>query len=249
MSENRVLALAVCVTLLVGAALVWGGDDEPAFFATPVTAPEYEAAPEPPVLMDPEVLALLAAEPELIEQATPTTTSTTEPSTTTTLETTTTSATTTSTASPSPTTTSPSPTTAPAPTSPPTTQAPTTTAPSGGFNSGAESDFASRINSYRGSNGLSSLSRSGSLDSYARSWAKQMSDNGSLSHSNIGSLLGKWSSVGENLGVGGSVSSVFGALVNSSGHSQNMLGDFTHFGVGVYQDSDGTLWTCHVFAR
>lgn len=244
MTGNRVLASAAVAVLLLGGALVWGGDHQPPSFATEVTAPEYQPAPEPPVLMDPEVLAQLAAEPELIDQATVTTTSTIEsstttttvPSTTTSIASTTTSAATATTAAPSP-------------TSPPTTQAPTTTAPSGGFNSGAESDFASRINSYRSSNGLSALSRNGSLDSYARSWAQQMSESGGLSHSNIGSLLGKWSSVGENVGVGGSVGAVFGALVDSPAHSQNMLGDFTHFGIGVYQDADGTLWTCHVFAR
>jgi uncharacterized protein YkwD len=76
-----------------------------------------------------------------------------------------------------------------------------------------------------------------------------MASNGGLSHSNIGSLLGEWSSVGENIGVGGSAGSIFGALVDSSGHRANMLGDFTHFGIGAYLDSAGNLWTCHVFAR
>lgn len=140
------------------------------------------------------------------------------------------------------------PTTAPPTTAPPTTSPPTTAA-AGGYVSGAESDFASKINSFRSSNGQSGLSRSGSLDSYARSWAKKMAQSGGLSHSNIGSLLPPWSSAGENVGVGGSVGSIFDALVGSSGHRSNMLGDFTHMGVGVYQASDGSLWTAHVFTR
>lgn len=149
------------------------------------------------------------------------------------------------------------PATSPPQTTPPTTTPPTTTPPTtsppitaaGGYASGAESDFASRINSYRSSNGLSGLSRSGSLDSYARSWAKRMAQNGGLSHSNISSLLPPWSGAGENVGVGGSAGSIFDALVASPGHRGNMLGDFTHMGVGVYQDGDGSLWTAHVFTR
>lgn len=133
----------------------------------------------------------------------------------------------------------------PAATSPPTTKAPS----QGGYVSGAESDFASKINSFRKSNGLATLSRDSSLNSYARSWAKKLAQSGGLSHSNIGSLLPPWSAVGENVGTGGSVQGIFDALKASSGHRSNMLGNFTHFGVGVYQDSNGTLWTAHVFTR
>lgn len=132
--------------------------------------------------------------------------------------------------------------------SPSTTQAPPP-ASDPGINSSAESSFASSINSFRGSNGLGALSRDSGLDSYARAWAKRLAEDGSLSHSNIGSLLPPWSAVGENVGVGPSVASIFNALVDSPGHKANMLGDFTHMGVGVYEDSRGALWTAHVFTR
>ena len=112
-----------------------------------------------------------------------------------------------------------------------------------------ESDFYGRINSIRKSNGLSGLSANGSLASYARSWAKYMGDHGKLAHSNIGSLAPPWSSVAENVGKGGSVSGIFGALAGSSSHLSNMLGNFSHVGVGVWVDAGGTIWTVHVFAR
>lgn len=112
-----------------------------------------------------------------------------------------------------------------------------------------ESDFYGRINSIRASNGLGGLSSNGALAGYARSWAKHMAERGSLGHSSIGSLVPPWSSVGENVGQGGSVGGIFGALAGSSGHLSNMLGNFTHVGVGVYVDSGGTIWTAHVFAR
>jgi uncharacterized protein YkwD len=112
-----------------------------------------------------------------------------------------------------------------------------------------ESDFYGRINSIRKSNGLSGLSANGSLASYARSWAKYMGDHDNLAHSNIGSLAPPWSSVAENVGKGGSVSGIFSALAGSSSHLSNMLGNFSHVGVGVWVDAGGTIWTVHVFAR
>jgi uncharacterized protein YkwD len=128
---------------------------------------------------------------------------------------------------------------------PPTTEARTT--PEAGPNPEFEGQFASKINSYRSSEGLGDLRRDGSLDSRARDWAKTMADNGSLSHSDLGNLLPPWSSAAENVGMGGSVSALFDALRGSSGHRQNMLGDYSHFGLGVWVDSDGIIWTAHVF--
>jgi uncharacterized protein YkwD len=116
-----------------------------------------------------------------------------------------------------------------------------------GFNSSFEADFAASINSYRSSKGLPGLSRDGSLDSEARAWAKRMASRGDISHSDIGRFLPPWSAAAENVGTGGSVSSLFGALKGSSGHRANMLGSYTHFGIGVWVDESGTLWTAHVF--
>ena len=147
----------------------------------------------------------------------------------------------------------PSSTEPPASTQPPATSSTTTTAPppppsQGGPNAEFESQFASLINSYRSNNGLAGLSRDGSLDSRARSWSERMANNGGLSHSDLGSLLPPWSAAAENVAMGGSVSSVFDALAGSSGHKANMLGGYTHFGVGVWVDSSGVIWTTHVFA-
>jgi uncharacterized protein YkwD len=134
---------------------------------------------------------------------------------------------------------------------PPETQpkksAPPPPATEGGFNAGYESAFASSINSYRSSQGLAGLSRNGSLDAEARSWAKRMAERGDLSHSDLGRFIPPWSAAAENVGTGGSVSSLFDALTASSGHRTNMLGGYTHFGIGVWVDGSGSLWTAHVF--
>lgn len=136
---------------------------------------------------------------------------------------------------------SPSSTTTTSPPAPPTVTA--------GYRSDYESEFRGLINSYRSSNGMSKMSKNGDLKSRARWWAKSMAQSGKLSHSNLGSIVPPWATAGENVGTGGSVSSVFGLLKGSSGHAANMLGDFTHMGVGVWVDSNGKIWTAHVFAR
>lgn len=239
---NRIALLILAVLSLVVAGCS-PGEGQPIAFDGPVAeAPTYVAEETPP-LVDSEILEQRAKEPELIEEALASTTSTTAPATTTTTSApATTSPEPASSGSPESTTTSTSTTT----TEPPAT---TTTTQAGGFVGSAENEFASSINSYRDSNGLPALSRNGSLDSYARSWAEQMAANGGLSHSDVGSLLGQWSAVGENIGVGYSVGSLFGAFVDSPDHQSNIVGDFTHVGIGVYQDADGALWTTHVFAR
>jgi uncharacterized protein YkwD len=153
------------------------------------------------------------------------------------------------TTTPPPATTAP-PTTAPPTTAPPATTAPpTTAAPSGNFNSAAEADFAARINGLRASVGKPALAGNGELNNYARWWAKYMADHNSFAHSDIGTLLDPWTIVGENIGAGGNVAGIFGALVNSPGHYNNMVeARFTAVGVGVYIDASGKLWTAHIFA-
>jgi uncharacterized protein YkwD len=188
-----------------------------------------------PIVAAGAVITTLEEETRLIEEAAERAATTTT-STTTTIPAPTTTAGSTGTTRPAPTTTSPPPTSPPS-----TTQS--------GFVAAAESDFASRMNAYRSNQGLPALARDGSLDSYARSWAKKLAEQGSLSHSNIGSLIPPWSSVGENVGRGGSVGAIFDALIASSGHRSNILGDYTHFGIGVFRDQSGTLWTAHVFGR
>jgi len=250
MSRPRLLAaFAVLVTVVVSAYWIAMGSTQPRSDGGVALARPIETT-----TTTPDIEALVAsgsvqapvddAENELTKAALArmsTTTTTTIPSTTTTTEAATTTTSTKATREAAPTTAA-APTTTPPTTSPPTTSA-------GGFSSADEADFSGRINSLRQSEGKPGLSRDGSLDSFARSAAKRMAESGSLQHSNIGSLLPPWEAAGENIGTGGSVSSIFNALVASSGHLSNMLGDFTHMGIGVYRDGDGSIWTAHVFAR
>lgn len=244
--NNPLLALVAAVALTAALAITVGGDP------APESVPQAAAPPVPVItststtidleISEDEVKALVlsAGEVELTEEAANASTTTTIPPTTTTTAVTTTTKPAAGQPRPSPTTTAPPATTT------------TTAAPEGvepGFRSGAESEFRSLVNSLRSSNGKSALSSDGSLNARARDWAKRMSDEGKLMHSNLSSLLPPWSAAGENVGTGGSVSVIFNSLKGSSGHLSTMLGDFTHFGVGVYMDTAGVLWTVHVFTR
>ncbi len=140
--------------------------------------------------------------------------------------------------------------------SPPTTQANSSTSSTqvtttiqAGYRDDYATQFVSSINSLRSSKGLATLTRSGSLDGEAKAWAKHMGTSGSLSHSNLVRLIPPWSAVAENVGAGGSVSSVFSLLAGSSSHLDNILGDYTHVGAGVWVDQNGKIWTVHLFAR
>jgi uncharacterized protein YkwD len=75
-----------------------------------------------------------------------------------------------------------------------------------------------------------------------------MAENDSFVHSDIASLLGPWSTVGENIAMGYSLESMFNGLAGSAGHYANMTKpSFTHVGVGVWVSADGSIWTAHVF--
>lgn len=240
MPRAPLYALTAAVSLVAAMVLALSGEPVPAS-AEVVPAPPL---PDETALTTGVVLAgaadasvLTDVEMALTEEAAVRSTTTT-----------TTMATTTTSAPPASKETSTPETTAPPATSPPPTTPPAPTDP-GGADTTAESGFADRINALRSANGLGALSRDGPLDARARDWSLKMSGAGSLSHSNIGSLIPPWGAVAENVGVGGSVSAIFDLLVNSSGHLANMLGDYTHFGIGVWVDADGVVWTTQVFTR
>ena len=143
-------------------------------------------------------------------------------------------------------------TTTVAPTTTTTNVAPATTttvaAATGTFSAAAESEFISKINGVRSSVGVASLSPNGELNNYARWWARQMADSGNFSHSDFPSLLDPWSIVGENVGYGPMVSSIFDKLVASTLHYSNMVdARYSSVGVGSYVDATGHIWTAHLF--
>lgn len=117
-----------------------------------------------------------------------------------------------------------------------------------------EAVLAGLVNGARSSAGLPPLTLSGALSDVARSHSASMAASGTLSHSGntaaaVGSVVSDWTSVGENVGVGGSVAEVHSALMGSATHRANILGDFTVLGVGVVRGGDGRVWVTELFAK
>lgn len=111
----------------------------------------------------------------------------------------------------------------------------------------AEQDFLGRINAERNSRGLRALSWHAAAASVARNHSEDMARDGRIYHNDrLGSQMSGWASLGENVGVGPSTSALHGAFMGSETHRNNILGDFTHLGVGVIE-RDGSLWVTQVF--
>lgn len=123
---------------------------------------------------------------------------------------------------------------------------------SAGADSATESGFLAQINATRSSNGLGSLTMDGGLRSHARSHTQEMMDANKIYHSTSAELKAAagsgWSRLGENVGRGGTVSSLHQAFMNSSGHRKNILGDYNYVGIGT-GTKDGVLYVTVVFMK
>lgn len=117
---------------------------------------------------------------------------------------------------------------------------------------GSEQGFLSAINSSRASAGLGPLTMDGGLQAHARNHTADMIAADEIFHSTSAELQAAagsgWSALGENVGRGGSVSSLHSAFMNSSGHKANILGDYNYVGIGT-DSSGGLLYVTVVFMK
>jgi uncharacterized protein YkwD len=114
---------------------------------------------------------------------------------------------------------------------------------------GSGADFVSLINGLRSSRGLAPLAIDGPLQASAQAWTNTMASTNTLAHDpGLGSAVSGWTRIGENVGSGGSVTSLWNSFVASPTHLDNILNPaYTHIGVGYLQDSNGVIWTAHRF--
>jgi len=123
---------------------------------------------------------------------------------------------------------------------------------SAGADSGSEQGFLSKINSSRSSAGLAPLTMEGGLQSHARKHTQDMIAADKIFHSTSAELRAAggsgWSIMGENVGRGGTVSSLHTAFMNSPGHKKNILCPaYNYVGIGTDTSSDGILYVTVVF--
>lgn len=114
----------------------------------------------------------------------------------------------------------------------------------------SEDTLLSKINAERGSRGLAALESHWDLVDDAEAHSRVMMAANDLHHNpNLGSVTTGWVSLGENVGVGPTVGSIHTAFMNSPPHRANVLGDFTHVGIGAVRESEHRLWITVVFMK
>lgn len=114
----------------------------------------------------------------------------------------------------------------------------------------AERSFVRRHNIARRDRGLRALRSDIHLGKVARYHTREMTSRNSLYHTSstqLGRRVTRWSTLGENVGVGATVGSLFKAFMNSPGHRANILySRFNHIGVGTLR-AHGRLWVTIIF--
>ena len=114
----------------------------------------------------------------------------------------------------------------------------------------SEKGFTRKINGARGNGGLGKLSLDPELSKAARVHTKEMVTKAELYHTPTDSLkrrVTNWVMLGENVGVGGTVSSLHEAFMNSQGHRDNVMHPlYRHVGVGVSKSGD-RMWVTVIF--
>lgn len=106
------------------------------------------------------------------------------------------------------------------------------------------------LNELRRAEGVSALAAVADATAKAQSLAERMAAERRLSHSASmwDGLDGHWTTVAENVGVGGSADEIHELLAAHSSHRRNMLGpSFTAGGVGAAWGGDGRLYLAQVF--
>jgi uncharacterized protein YkwD len=113
-----------------------------------------------------------------------------------------------------------------------------------------EKAFTRKMNNARDNGGRSTLRLDPELSKAAKVHTREMVKKDLLHHTPSDTLrrrVTNWSILGENVGVGGTVSSLHKAFMNSAAHKANiMLSDFRHVGVGTVQKGD-RLWVTVIF--
>lgn len=105
-------------------------------------------------------------------------------------------------------------------------------------------------NAYRAQNGRPALKSMALLDIVAQTWTQYMASTGDFRH-NLQYFLqfpGDPSAGGENIAVGYTPESVVAGWIASDGHRANLLGNYTHIGIGYARSAGGRQYFTQNFA-
>lgn len=117
-------------------------------------------------------------------------------------------------------------------------------------NNDNERSFASKLNAARRAAGKSSLRLDPQLSKAAKVHTREMVKRNLLYHTPTDALkrrVTNWVELGENVGVGGTTTSLHGAFMDSPAHRSNILyNNFRYVGIGAKQ-ANGRLWVTFIF--
>lgn len=112
-----------------------------------------------------------------------------------------------------------------------------------------EEAFVARIAAERQAGGRGPLTVAADLVDVARRHSATMAARNRLYHNpGLGTEVGNWLKVGENVGTGATVDNIHAALMESPTHRDEILRPaFTQVGVGAVTGPDGALWVTQIF--
>lgn len=118
-----------------------------------------------------------------------------------------------------------------------------------------EARFYELTNLARVQHGQAPLQYDPAASAVARSWAEELARSRDLRHNPDlvaavdAWVTNQWTRIGENVGYGPSIDVTQDAYMASTGHRNNILGDFNRLGVGVAYSADGRVWSVAVFVK
>lgn len=109
----------------------------------------------------------------------------------------------------------------------------------------------SEVNAYRADEKLKPLKETSAMDAVAQDWSVQMASEQEMYHNpDFSQQIPKgWTRAGENIAAGFEYDEVTTAWYNSPGHRANMLGDYTHIGIGYGYADDGRAYFTQDFGK
>ena len=114
----------------------------------------------------------------------------------------------------------------------------------------SERGFARKMNAVRSGRGLGKLSLDPEISKAARVHTNEMINQNTLHHTsstNLRNRVTNWVVLGENVGVGSTVSSLHDAFMNSPAHRDNIEhAAYKHVGIGA-RKAGGRLWVTVIF--
>ena len=108
-----------------------------------------------------------------------------------------------------------------------------------------------RINAIRTQNSLNTLLPSPYAMAKAQNWAERLAATGKLEHSDLWAGMPDGGlAIGENVGMGASLDSIYAAFMVSTKHRTNLLDPrWNWVGTGVATNATGTVFVVQVFAN